>query len=339
MRIRHELELNGPFLVDGEKTMLGVKEGSPRLLLEGVSLAWETSGEGVPVVCLHAAGHGARDFKTMQLESPAGCRLLLLDWPGHGRSGPDPRSFTVERCVGLLTGFLNSQGLRSAILLGSEFGASVALAFAIQHPKRVRGLVLCQPSGLLPSMSPERFSVITEAVRRPARAILRKPAYTSAELEQMRVESLEAQHALQCNQAALSVLALEDALRTGLAQGLCPTLVVLASKSRAYPLKPFHRFLEPMLSVTPIEKPGRPKLAVFPGRHSPLWENPARMAQVLSAFACATVPLDAHRHSWTLAAADWPARGMNQWVCTHPGCNAAQALPAEENPNRRTFVQ
>jgi pimeloyl-ACP methyl ester carboxylesterase len=229
--------------------------------------------------------------------------------------------------------------LRSAVLLGSEFGASVALAFAIQHPARVRGLVLCQPSGLLPSMPPKRFSVITGAVRRPARAILRRPAYTPAELEQIRVDSLEAQHALQCNQAALSVLALEDALRTGLAQGLCPTLLVLASRSRTYPLKPFQRFLEPMVSVTPMEKPGRPKLAVFPGRHSPLWEDPARIAQMLSGFAAATVPLDAHRHSWTLAAADWPARGMNQWLCTHPGCNAAQALPAEENPNRRTLVQ
>ena len=339
MRGRRKLDRDAPFLVDGEKSLLGVKEGSPRLQLDGISLAWETSGEGVPVVCLHAVGHGARDFRLLQQAAPAGCRLLLLDWPGHGRSSADPRSFTVERCVGLLLAFLNAQGLRSAILLGSEFGASVALAFAIQHPARVRGLVLCQPSGLLPSLPPGRLSGIRGAVRRPARAIFRKPLRTAAELEQMRVDSLEAQHSLQCNQAALSILALEDTLRTGLAQGLFPILVVLSSRSHAYPLKPFQRFLEPMLSVTPIERPGRPKLAIFPGRYSPLWENPARMAQVLSGFAAATMPLDSHRHSWTLAAADWPARGMNQWICTHPQCNAAQALPAEENPNRSTFVQ
>jgi pimeloyl-ACP methyl ester carboxylesterase len=334
MRNRRKLDLEEIFPFDPDKAVLGVAEGCNRLELDGISIAWEESGEGVPVVCLHTAGHGARDFRFLQQESPPGCRLLLLDWPGHGRSGADSRSFTVERCVALLTAFLNAQGLRSAIFLGSEFGAAVALAFAIQHPARVRGLILCQPAGLLSAVAAGRPRSLGRNLRRGARALVRRPADTQAELEQQQVDSLEAKHALQQNQAALSVLALEETLRSGLAQGLCPILVALASRSRSYPLKPFLRFLEPLLSVTPLEQPGRPKLAIFPGRYSPLWESPARLAQVLSGFACATLPLDSHQHSWTLAAADWPARGMNQWLCTHPGCHAAQTLPIEENPNR-----
>jgi pimeloyl-ACP methyl ester carboxylesterase len=335
MRNRSQPENQGLLSYDPEKAVLGVEEECQRLEIDGVSLAWEASGEGVPVVCLHGSGHGARDFRMLQSQSPQGCRLLLLDWPGHGRSGPDARSFTVERCVGLLSGFLNAQGLRSAVLLGSEFGASVALVFAKQHPARVRGLVLCQPAGLLPPTDPQRPSRLGKAVRRPARALLRKPPETAAELEQQQVDALEPRHALQNNQAGLSVLALEDTLRNALDQGLCPIVVALAERSRTYPLKPLQRLLEPMLSVTPMDQPGRPKLAIFPGRHSPLWEDPKRLAQVLSGLAGATVPLESHRHSWTLAAVDWPAKGMNQWLCTHPGCHVAQTLPVEENPNRR----
>src|SRR5579863_1860088 len=141
MRNQLKLDRHEASPADQDKAILGVKEGCAHLELDGISLAWEESGEGVPVVCLHAAGHGGRDFRLLQQEAPAGCRLLLLDWPGHGRSSADSRSFTVERCVGVLAGFLNSLGLRSAILLGSEFGAAVALAFAVQHPSRVRGLV------------------------------------------------------------------------------------------------------------------------------------------------------------------------------------------------------
>jgi pimeloyl-ACP methyl ester carboxylesterase len=333
MANQRESELHGLLSIDRAKASLGVAEGCNRLPLDGVSLAWEEQGEGVPVVCLHGAGHGARDFKLLKEQNPADCRLLLLDWPGHGRSSPDARSFTVERCAGLLSGFLNALGLRNAVLLGSEFGAAVALDFASRHPERVRGLVLCQPAGLLDEKSPRRPSRLSAAMRLPARAMLRRPLHTVAELEQERVDSLELRHLLQRNQAALSMLALREALLSGLAQCLSPVLVVLAAKSRIYPLKHFERLLEPLVSVTPMEQPGRPKLAIFPGRHSPLWEDPARMAQALSGFAAATVPLNSHKHSWTLAAADWPARGMNQWLCTHPGCHAAEALPAEQNPN------
>jgi pimeloyl-ACP methyl ester carboxylesterase len=319
--------------LDAGKSLLGVREGSPYLNVDGTSLAWEESGEGVPVICLHAAGHGAADFRLFQEESPAGCRLMLLDWPGHGRSGDDARSFTVERCVSLLAGFMNAQGLRHAVLLGSEFGAAVALAFALRHPLRVRGLILCQPAGLVPAVAPPRSSRLKAALGRRLRPLQGKRTVTPAETQEQRIQVLQAEHALQCNQASLSVLALEDALRSALAQILCPVLVALAAKSRTYPLRPFERFLAPFIGVSPLERPGRPKLAIFSGSRSPLWENPARLALVVSGFAGATLALAAHQHSWTLAAADWPARGLNQWLCTHPGCYAAQALPVDQNPN------
>src|SRR5580704_6250318 len=169
MRNPLKIDLDEMSSFDHDKAVLGVAEGSPRLELDGVSISWEESGEGVPVVCLHAAGHGARDFRLLQKESPAGCRLLLLDWPGHGRSTADSRSFTVERCVGVLTAFLNALGLRNAILLGSEFGAAVALAYAIQYPARVRGLVLCQPAGLLAAVSSRRPMRLGRNLRRGAR--------------------------------------------------------------------------------------------------------------------------------------------------------------------------
>jgi pimeloyl-ACP methyl ester carboxylesterase len=225
-------------------------------------------------------------------------------------------------------------GLRNAILLGSEFGAAVALAFSIHHPTRVLGLVLCQPAGLLPSAQPRKDIRIGQILRRGAKSVLSRSAEQQARNEQRIVDTHQAHHAVRCNQAALSVLALEDSLRASLAHGPWPILVVLSDRNPIYPLKPFLQFLDPVRSVTPIDQPGRPKLAVFPGRHSPLWDDPARFAQILSGFASSTAPLSAHAHSWTLAAVDWPARGLNQWLCTHPGCRASQALPVDENPNR-----
>jgi pimeloyl-ACP methyl ester carboxylesterase len=333
MRNQHQFDSEPVRPIDRDKAALGVKDGSPYLELDGVSLAWEESGEGVPVVCLHSVGHGASDFQLLQREAPSGCRLVLLDWPGHGRSTEDAKTFTVERCVSLLTGFLGAQGIRYPILIGSEFGAAVALAFAIQSPSRVRGLLLCQPEGLAPMPGTHRRSRIRPAFRRTGRALLRLPSYSPAELQEQRIESLQMKHALQRSQASQSVFALRETLRTGLAPCACPILVALAAKSRAYPLKAFQELLAPLLGEWPLDPPDRPKLAIFSGSRSPLWESPARLARVLSGFAGATQPLDLHRHAWTLAAADWPARGLNQWLCTHPGCHSAQALPIDQNPN------
>jgi len=330
---RRQLEIPDSSAANPGKSVLGVKQDCAHAVLDDLSLAWEETGEGVPVVCLHAAGHGARDFSFLKNESPSHCRLIFFDWPGHGRSSDDQEPFTVERCVDLLAAFLKVLGLRSVVLLGSEFGAAVALAFAMQHRLSVRGLLLCQPAGFMPPATPRQLQGVRRAVRRCARALLLKPARTAAELEQAQVDSFADLHADQCAQAARSVSSLGDTLRMALTRELCPTLIALASKSEVFPLKPLLEMLNPFLSPSPFEQPLKPRVAIFSGRYSPLWESPARLARVVSGFAASTLPLETHPHSWILTAVDWPTRGMNHWLCTHPGCHAAQSLPVDINPN------
>jgi pimeloyl-ACP methyl ester carboxylesterase len=300
MRSQRDLELDRLSGAGTGETQREIDQG--HIDIAGVSLAWGAWGHGVPVLCLHAAGHASTDFKPLQQQAPEGCRLLLLDWPGHGRSGQDSHEFTVERCVSLLTGFMNAQGVRDAILLGSEFGASVALAFAFQHPARVRGLILCEPAGLIPRKLRRR------EVSNPERAGQR-------------------------TQAENSVEALKEMLQTGLATDRWPVVIVLASKTPAYSLKDCERQLAPFLSTEALDSPNWPRLAIIPGAGPPLSQDPARMSQILRGISAATDALDAHRHAWTLDATDWPVRGMNQWKCTHPGCEAVRALAAGENPN------
>jgi pimeloyl-ACP methyl ester carboxylesterase len=319
--------------IDSERTILGVNEGSSRLEFDGVTLAWEESGAGTPVICLHAAGHGSRDFSLLQREHPQGCRLYLLDWPGHGRSSADKKPFTVERCVELLAAFLDAQGLRSALLAGTEFGATVAVAFAIRHSERVRGLVLCQPAGFI-QMTRRRGPQTGASLTSQAGTSPRRKKASPAEMEQERVDRLSSVHAVLCQQADQSVKALEEWLRAGLARCACPVLIALAAKGRGCPVEPLKEFLAPLLSSLGPEQPSVPQLAIFAGQFSPLWQHPARMARALSGFVAATAPLESHDHFWTLAATDWPARGMNQWVCAHPACRAERALPVEQNPNQ-----
>ena len=121
-----------------------------RLELDGVSLAYRDEGEGLPLLCLHAIGHGAADFRGLRARLRRPVRLLALDWPGHGSSGPDRAPLSATRYAELAAGFLARLGLRRVVLLGNSIGGAAALRVAATDRERVRALVLCNPGGLAP---------------------------------------------------------------------------------------------------------------------------------------------------------------------------------------------
>jgi pimeloyl-ACP methyl ester carboxylesterase len=107
-------------------------------------LAWESRGQGRPVVCLH--GFGLDRTVMMAAMEPAlgrrtGLHRIYLDLPGHGESpaGP-PDSAGV---VGVVHAFLSEMlGGEAAVLVGWSYGGYLAAGIARRWPGRVAGLLL-----------------------------------------------------------------------------------------------------------------------------------------------------------------------------------------------------
>ena len=131
-----------------QRAAVGVPEGSPLVVVDGVSLAVAREGHGTPLVCLHATGHGGRDFERLAAALNDRFEVVRIDWPGQGRSGHDVRPATAQRYAELLQGVLQQLGIERPILLGNSIGGAAAIVYAIRHP--VRALVLCNPGGLMP---------------------------------------------------------------------------------------------------------------------------------------------------------------------------------------------
>jgi len=130
--------------------------GEPRLHVE-------IEGDGPGLVLAHGFGGSARNFSPQARALRDRHRVVRYDARGHARSEApeDPAAYTPETFVGDCARILDGAGVRDAVVGGLSMGAGTALRFALDHPDRVRGLVLAAfPPGV---GIPGSFSAVAHA--------------------------------------------------------------------------------------------------------------------------------------------------------------------------------
>jgi 3-oxoadipate enol-lactonase len=110
--------------------------------LRDAHLAFETRGEGVPLVFIHGFSF---DMRTWDLQVEALSRsfqVVRYDLRGFGRSSMPQGPYShVED----LRSLIESLSLSDPVLIGLSLGANIALSCALDHPRVVRALVLASP--------------------------------------------------------------------------------------------------------------------------------------------------------------------------------------------------
>jgi pimeloyl-ACP methyl ester carboxylesterase len=115
-------------------------------------LRGEAEGEGTPVLLCHGITatrryvlHGSRAL------ARAGFRVVTYDARGHGESAPAPaeQGYGYPELVEDLERVVAEQVGEGRIFLGSHsMGAHTAVAYALRHPERLRGLAVIGPTYL-----------------------------------------------------------------------------------------------------------------------------------------------------------------------------------------------
>ncbi|HYH94058.1 MAG TPA: alpha/beta fold hydrolase [Candidatus Saccharimonadales bacterium] len=116
----------------------------------------EATGEGRSVVFLHglADDHSLWRHVTGSLD---GVRALVVDLPGHGRSGPIPDDASIGWMADRVAETIAAQGHPPVTLVGLSMGGGVAQVLALEHPELVRALVLVSTSPVFPAATRQRF--------------------------------------------------------------------------------------------------------------------------------------------------------------------------------------
>lgn len=95
-----------------------------------MSLHFERLGTGRPLLLVHGLGASLRTWDPLLPALRTSRELILVDLPGHGRSAPPAGRQTVEAYADSLAGFVQSQGLAAADLVGSSVGGRLVLELA-----------------------------------------------------------------------------------------------------------------------------------------------------------------------------------------------------------------
>jgi pimeloyl-ACP methyl ester carboxylesterase len=116
---------------------------------DGVRLAGEQAGAGMPIVLLHGLT-ATRRYLLMGSRAleRSGHSTIAYDARGHGHStpAPTPEAYTYELLAKDLRALLDRLEIEQAVLAGASMGAQTALHFALEQPERVLALGLITPA-------------------------------------------------------------------------------------------------------------------------------------------------------------------------------------------------
>jgi pimeloyl-ACP methyl ester carboxylesterase len=102
---------------------------------------------GAPVlVMVHGFSFSLETWDAWAVGLVGDYRIIRMDLPGHGLTGPDPQKrYSVDQTVSLVASLLDTLDVQQATLVGNSLGGLVSWRLACLRPDLVERLVLIAP--------------------------------------------------------------------------------------------------------------------------------------------------------------------------------------------------
>ena len=116
--------------------------------IDGVPFHVNQQGHGEPIVLIHGILSSLHTWDQWTKVLAKKYRVIRLDLPGHGLTGPDSSGvYSIERMTALLDKLLKRLNVYSSNIIGNSLGGWIAWEFAARFPTRVKRLVLIDSAG------------------------------------------------------------------------------------------------------------------------------------------------------------------------------------------------
>lgn len=124
----------------------GVPPGAPKNArwadVEGARVRFTDAGEGPAVVLVHGFASSLDTWAAVAPELQKTHRVVTLDLKGFGWSSRPEGDYSPDAEAHVVLALMDQRGIKRAAVVGHSWGASVALATALDAPDRVSRLAL-----------------------------------------------------------------------------------------------------------------------------------------------------------------------------------------------------
>ncbi len=133
----------------------------PDLSVNGISLHYETEGDGPPLVLIAGLASDGASWAPVTPHLTKHARLIMPDNRGCGQTRLNGDNVTIEAIAEDIIALLDHLNISEADILGHSMGGVIAMTLAAKHPARLRRLVL---SATTPAVPPRARSIIETLV-------------------------------------------------------------------------------------------------------------------------------------------------------------------------------
>lgn len=127
----------------------------------GVDLAFDSVGEGAPLLILHGLFGSSTNWRSVARRLSAERRVICADLRNHGAS-PWSETMDYVAMAGDVARLIERLGLRRPSLMGHSMGGKVAMALALLRPELIDRLIVVD---IAPVQYADRLTVFAEAMR------------------------------------------------------------------------------------------------------------------------------------------------------------------------------
>jgi 3-oxoadipate enol-lactonase len=112
--------------------------------VNGTEIAYEVRGMGEPLLMIHGAGIPHDEFQPQYETLGAKFRLILPDVRGHGESPVTKAPYSMKQFADDMFALLEHLGIDETLILGHSMGGTIAQQMVMDHPERVKAMVLAE---------------------------------------------------------------------------------------------------------------------------------------------------------------------------------------------------
>jgi len=156
------------------------REGEMFITANGIRMNYEISGkEGAPIVVLsHSLGSSLLMWGPQMEVLRTHFQVLRFDTRGHGGTESPPGAYTLEMLGEDVIALLDALKIPRVHFVGLSLGGMIGQYLGLNHPDRLRSLVLCSTAAALPPEAQPVWDERIEAARSKG-----MPALVEATLE------------------------------------------------------------------------------------------------------------------------------------------------------------